>query len=135
MASVGEVLAQRLPLQPSSPGRNGAGGGRGRPPKAPPYIAAVMADISAKLHDDNPRSSLTRATKLWKTAGLPEDKFVQRLYEARSVTQQQGSVRGTPAKEDTQLTNRMPYFFAVVEDLLGLKDAGRASSSDGAVGR
>ena len=80
-----------------------------------------MADISAKLHDDNPRSSLTRAVKLWKASGLPEDKFVQRLYEARSVTQQQGSVRGKPAKEDAQLTNRMPYFFAVVEDLLGLK--------------
>ena len=94
-----------------------------------------MADISGKLHDDTPRSSVTRAVKLWKASGLPEDKFVHRLYEARSVTQQQGSVRGTPAKDDRQLTNRMPYFFAVVEDLLGLKEAGRTSSADGAVGR
>jgi hypothetical protein len=82
-----------------------------------------MADICAKLHDDNPRSSLTRATKLWKGSGLPEDKFVQRLYEARSITSQQGSVRGKPASANKQLINRVPYFFAVVEDLLGLKDS------------
>ena len=94
-----------------------------------------MADISAKLHDDSPRSSVTRATKLWKASGLPEDKFVQRLHEAKSITAQQGSVRGTPAKDDAQLRNRTPYFFTVVEHLLGLKDAGRPSSADGPVGR
>ncbi len=82
-----------------------------------------MADISAKLHDDTPRSSLTRATKLWKGSGLPEDKFVQRLYEARSITSQQGSVRGKPASTDKHLVNRMPYFFAVLEDLLGQRSA------------
>ncbi len=91
VASVGEVLAQRLPLRTAPVGRNGSGAGRGRPPKAPPYIAAVMGDISGRLHDDNPRSSLTRATRLWKVSGLPEERFVQEvLYPARSRTQQQG---------------------------------------------
>ena len=125
-SSTAQLLTQRLPQQ-SAPQQGRSAAGRGRPPKAPPYLAATLEDISAKLHDDNPRSSLTRATKLWKASGLPEDKFVHRLHEAKSVTRQQGSVRGKPAKDDRQLTNRMPYFFAVVEDLLGLKQPPAAS--------
>ena len=120
MAKLAEVLAQRDLLRPAATGASGPR--RGRPPKAPEYLAATMADLSQKLHDDNPRSSVTQATRLWKASGLPEDKFVHRLHEARSITQQQGSVKGKPAKDDRQLTNRMPYFFAVVEDLVGLKE-------------
>ncbi len=120
MAKLAAVLTQRNLLQPAPGGP--AGPRRGRPPKAPEYLAATMADLSQKLHDDNPRSSVSQATRLWKASGLPEDKFVHRLHEARSITQQQGSVQGKPAKEDRQLVNRMPYFFAVVEDLLGLRE-------------
>ena len=124
MASVGEVLAQRLPLRTAPSGRNGSGASRGRPPKAPPYIAAVMGDISGRLHDDNPRSSLTRATRLWKTSGLAEERFVQEaLYPARSRTQQQGGVTKRASAGDGTI-NRVPYFFAVVEDLLGHQGRG-----------
>ena len=122
MAKLADVLAERNLRRPASGGSSGAG--RGRPPKAPPYLAAVMEYLSQKLHDDHARSSLTQATRLWKASGLPEDKFVQRLHEAKSLTRQQGSVRGKPAKDDRQLKNRMPYFFAVVEDLVGLKARG-----------
>ena len=79
-----------------------------------------MADVSGKLHDENPRSSLTQATRLWKASGLAEEAFVQRLYEARSITRQQGTVK-KPAAEGGGLVNRMPYFFAVLHDLLGMK--------------
>lgn len=125
MAKLAAVLDQRQ-LRPLTPSPRSPGVGRGRPPKAPDYLAATMEDLSAKLHDDAPRSSLTQAVRLWKASGLPEDKFVQRLYEAKSITQQQGSVQGRPAKADTQLRNRVPYFFAVVEDLVGLKDQAQA---------
>ena len=124
MAKLADVLAQRTLRPAASSRQDGGGGGRGRPPKAPPYLATVMEDVSQKLHDDHPRSSLTQATRLWKASGLPEDKFVQRLYEARSITQQQGSVRGRPTKDNRQPVNRVPYFFAVVEDLLGLREQG-----------
>ena len=122
MAKLADVLTRHNLLRsaPAEP----YGPRRGRPPKAPEYLAATMADLSQKLHDDNPRSSVSQATRLWRASGLPEDKFVHRLHEARSITQQQGSVKGKPAKDDRQLVNRMPYFFAVVEDLVGLK-AGR----------
>jgi len=123
MAKLAEVLKERSPLRsvPAEPSVSR----RGRPPKAPDYLAATMEDVSFKLHDAQPRSSLTRATKLWKSTGLPEDKFVQRLYEARSITQQQGSVSkradGAPG-----VINRAPYFFAVLEDLLGLREGREA---------
>ena len=119
-ASVGQVLTQRQTLKTAPTGQK-VTAGHGRAPKASPYIEAVMADVSAKLHDEQPHSSLTRATRLWKTSGLAEEAFVQRLYEARSIARQQGNVK-KPAAAGHGTINRMPYFFAVVEDLLGLKE-------------
>ena len=121
-SSTGQILSRTQPRRGAADGPSN-GAVRGRPPKAPPYIAAVMGDISGRLHDDTPRSSLTRATRLWKASGLPEERFVQEvLYPARSRTQQQGGVTKRASAGDGTI-NRIPYFFAVVEDVLGLKDA------------
>jgi hypothetical protein len=119
-SSVHQVLARTQPSQRSAGGVS-VGTGRGRPPKAPPYIEAVMEDISSRLHDNNPRSSLTRATRLWRASGLAEEQFVHDvLYAARSRTQAQGNVKKR-ASDGYGTINRVPYFFAVVEDLLGLR--------------
>ena len=85
-----------------------------------------MRDISARLHDEeHTQANITRAARLWKASGLPEERFVHDvLYQARSLTQAQGTVQ-KPAAAGGGLRNRVPYFFAVVEDLLGLKE-GRA---------
>ena len=81
-----------------------------------------MADVSSRLHDEQPRSSLTLATRLWKASGLSEERFVHDvLYPARSRTQAQGNVKKR-ATDGYGTINRMPYFFAVVRDLLGMKD-------------
>ena len=112
-ATAGDVLAQRLPrkdisseAQTSRPPAR-----RGRPPKAPDYIANVMTDVSLKLHDDHPKSSLTRAVRLWQASGMSEQDFVhQVLYPAQSTTRQQGNVR-KPASRGHGLINRVPYFF------------------------
>jgi len=119
LAKVAEVLQQRqLRPVPATP----RGNTRGRPPKATPLIEATIQDIAAKLHDDNAASSVTRAMRLLRTAGMDEHDFVYHvLHPARSTTQQQGGVKGKPAQGDRELVNRMPYFFAVVEDLLGMK--------------
>ena len=96
---------------------------RGRPPKAE-YIAAVMEEISARLHDDpkHARSNITRATRLWQASGLSEQAFVEQvLYQARSRAQAQGNVTKR-AGDGTGLRNKVPYFFAVAEDLLGLRE-------------
>ncbi len=124
-SSIGQILAQRYPHGPA-PTRSTATPGRGRPPKAPEFLAATMEEITHRLNDDpkNVRSNTTRATKLWKTSGLPEDKFVTSvLYKARSLAQQQGNVTKRAAAGAGGIINRVPYFFAVVEDLLGLKES------------
>ena len=122
-AAVGDVLARRgrpaaAPQPPSDAPR------RGRPPKAPPYIESVITDFSAQLHDDeHTPANITRATRLWRASGMTEQQFVQDvLYPARSITRQQGGVTKRAATGGG-LINRMPYFFSVVEDLLGMKDA------------
>ena len=94
--------------------------GRGRPPKAPEQLGAAMEDVSFKLHDAAPRSSLTRATKLWKASGLPVDKFCQRAYEARSAVRQVETTKASAAGDGTR--NRMPLFFAELERRLGFRD-------------
>lgn len=125
VASVGRVLAQRALLR-TGPGEPGGSPGRGRPPKAPPYLAQVMTEFSVWLHDEeHTRANITRATRLWKASGMAEERFVvDVLYQARSLTQQQGGVKKR-ATDGYGAINRMPYFFAVVEDLLGLRDPQR----------
>ena len=81
-----------------------------------------MADISSRLHDESPRSSLTRATRLYRASGMAEVDFVhQVLYPARSTAQAQSNVK---KRAGGGLINRVPYFFAVAEDLLGLRGEG-----------
>lgn len=121
-ASVGGLLAQRHPLRTAPTGRDSSAG-RGRPPKVSERVAVLVEELTHKLHDDpkNVRSNITRTARLWKASGLSDDAFYHRLHEAKSVTQQQGGVK-KPATDGYGTLNRMPYFFAVVEDLLGLKD-------------
>jgi hypothetical protein len=128
LAQVAERLSERRAdqRQPSGSAPVPASAGRGRPPKAPPYLAATIEEITHRLNDDpaHVRSNTTRATRLWKYSGLPEDKFVTSvLYQARSLAQQQGNVTKRASAGAGGPINRVPYFFAVVEDLLGLKDS------------
>lgn len=88
----------------------------------PDYIKHVVTDFSAELHDDeHTRANLSRATRLWQQSGLEEPVFVQEvLYRARAIARKQAGVKKRSAAGG--LVNRMPYFFAVVEDLMGLRD-------------
>ena len=59
--------------------------------------------------------------------GHPEAAFCQILGEARLVTKQQGNIHKRAGGEAGQmgLRNRMPFFFVVARDLLGLKETSR----------
>jgi hypothetical protein len=108
---VGEILARR-PLPAA----------RGRAPKATPHIEQVVTDWSSDFHDDeHTRSNLTRAMRLFKASGLSEEAFVGKLYEARSIVKMRGNITKT-AENLAPLKNRAPYWFAVVEDLLGMRE-------------
>ena len=99
-----------------------------------PYIQTVMTEFSEQLHDsEHLRANVTRAMHLFQASGLAESGFVGALYEARSITRQQGGVRKRAA--GGSLINRMPYFFAVLEDLLGMRERSADASTDAFLGR
>lgn len=101
----------------------------------PPYIANVINDFSSELHDaEHTRANLTRATRLWQRSGLDEAVFVTEvLYKARAITRAQPGV--TKRSAAGGLVNKMPYYFAVVEGMLGLRGApGQRQSHEARVG-
>ena len=120
-ADAGSVLAARLPQAPASVGPSG-GARRGRPPKPTPLIANTVEDIGLKLRDEAPRSSVTRAMRLFAASGLSEADFVYHvLHPAKATVWQHADVKRHSAG-DTKLPNRMPLFFAEVERQLDLRD-------------
>ena len=77
----------------------------------PESLEASIDDISAEFNDtSNRRSNRTRVLHLYLVAGKTAERFTSFLYEARSITKQQGSV-----------TRKMPYFFRVLEDITGVQ--------------
>jgi len=80
-------------------------------------LAAVIADLSAALGDDAPRSSLGRARNLCRDAGVSPARFLRLLDEAAARTRdRQASI--VKRQRDGQAPNGMPYLFAVLQDLL-----------------
>jgi hypothetical protein len=77
--------------------------------------------MAGKNHDEAPlKSSTTRAYNLYQRAGVSLSYFFNLVYEA----DQEASRRSTTIKKRTAegFTNRMAYFFAVLEDRLGLRN-------------
>lgn len=81
-------------------------------------IGSAIRDFARELGDKAPlKSSTTRALNLMQQANAPLSAFISTLYEARSITKERTTANGP----GTIAKNRMSYFFAVLEDLLGLK--------------
>lgn len=73
----------------------------------PESIKATINEISSEFNERrNFRSNLTHVARIYQTSGKSPEQFVSYLYEARSITKQQGSVR-----------KKMPYFFSVLGDI------------------
>jgi len=70
------------------------------------------------------KSSTTRAYNLYLESGVTLDTFIDGLYRARSIVKERtGSIRGAEVDEQGRATkSKMAYFFAVLEDLLGLRE-------------
>jgi len=84
-------------------------------------ITAVIAEISQQFSDSaHFRANCTQAMRLLQQSARAEASFVGILYEARSITNQQRGIRKL---------NRMPYFWAVVRDQLGLTTAEQGERS------
>ena len=62
------------------------------------------------------QSNTTRTYNLWATTNLDEEEIAEKIHEARRITKQRISLSAVHNRK-----KKMPYFFAVLEDVLGLK--------------
>jgi uncharacterized LabA/DUF88 family protein len=77
----------------------------------PEQIKITIDEISREFGDRrNFRSNLTHLVGIIKASGKNPEWFTSYLYEAKSITKQQGNVK-----------KKMPYFFSVLEDISGVR--------------
>ncbi len=112
---VGDILAQRhRPRQPVPVEID----------SARDTILEYMTDFRREFPDRaSLKSSTSRAYNLYLESGVALDTFIDGLYRARSIVKERtGSIRGASVDEQGRsMKNKMAYFFAVLEDLLGLR--------------
>lgn len=106
--AIGDLLKQ----QPEPQGREVA--------HLPESMEASIDEISVGFNDTtNRRSNRTHVLHIYQASGQTEDRFLSCMYEARSITKQQGSVK-----------KNMPYFFRVLEDISGVQQRVGGTLSD-----
>jgi phage replication O-like protein O len=128
LRSIGQVLTSRkLPPKRSKTAEDSAYSpqsaptNRGRPPKAPEWLARLVRDTSEQLHDHyHIEQNIGQAARLWKQTGYEDQRFQSKWSEAKQITQ--GYTVDKACEEHPTLLNRMPYLYKVLRDLLGLKD-------------
>src|SRR5271166_2628241 len=80
----------------------------------PENLKASIDEISKEFNDRrNLRSNLTHVINIYQESKKSPERFSSHLYEARSITKQQASVK-----------KRMPYFFSVLKDLINGANSG-----------
>ncbi len=87
-------------------------------------IRAFVEDFAREFNDQATlATSTTRAVNLYRRSGATLDAFLGRLYEARSIVKEHSAhIRKEADGGGWAVKNKMPYFFSVVEDLVGLRD-------------
>jgi hypothetical protein len=89
-------------------------------------ITDYISDLAREFNDEaSLPATVGRATRLYERAGMDLDAFVDTLLGARAVTKQHSAGIRKEAEGGTALSptkNRMAYFFAVLEDMLGLAE-------------
>jgi len=90
-------------------------------------ITDYVSDLARELNDEaSLPSSVSRALNLYRRADADLNGFVDALLGARAATKQHSaSIRKQRDVDGTAFgpsKNRMAYFFAVLEDVLGLAD-------------
>jgi hypothetical protein len=97
--------------------------------KLPEWLPGYIVDFSREFHDEAAiASNITRAAHLFERAEMDANAFIAQVYAARRITQGRVNIRkraevGTNPAWPNGFPNRMPYFFSVLEQRLGLKAA------------
>lgn len=86
------------------------------------YVSRVMQDFSLALHDsDHININQNQVNKLFRQAGMSEQKFVECMYEAKKRTQW-AALAGQANSCETP--NRAAYFFVTLRRLLEERNSG-----------
>jgi hypothetical protein len=110
VAHIGQTLLQKQSFLPTPP----------KDDEAHTAIKTYIQEMAPKLHDEAPlTSSTTRAYNLYQRAGVHLGRFLNLVYEAeKEATRRSQTIRKLTTRG---FKNRMVYFFAVLEDKLGLR--------------
>ena len=77
-------------------------------------------DLARELNDQAPlTSTVTRLVNLYNGSGLDLETFLDRLMQARAITQERTPAIRTPRADGWGAKPKMSYMLAVLEDLLG----------------
>ena len=104
---------------------------RGRPPgtaKEREIVVAYMENFARELGDEAQlRSSVSQAINIFKVAQVPQEQWPDLLYQARAVTKERSPQIKKKPTDPHQLFPakvRIPYYMAVLRDLVGLGEGG-----------
>jgi hypothetical protein len=102
-------------------------------PDARERLRAFLEDYARKFGDEAPLSStITRALNIFTAASVHPAQWGDYLYQAHGLTQEHtASIRKLSTTKGDQLRrkNKMPYFLATLEDLVGVRPAPSTASS------
>ena len=89
-------------------------------------IQSYIADFAHEFNDQAPlKTSTTRAYNLFKRAGVSREIMIDQFYAARAIVKERtGGIRSRGGEDPYGIPtkNKAAYFFAVLEDLLGLRE-------------
>lgn len=104
---------------------------RGRPsgrsdvdPEAREQLRAFLADFAVELGDEAPlASTITRTLNIFTAAGVPPEQWGDLMYQARGLAHEHtAQIRKlATGKTPGRHKNKMPYFLATLEQLVGLR--------------
>lgn len=93
-------------------------------PEAREQLRAFLADFAVELGDEAPlASTITRTLNIFTAAGVAPERWSDVLYQARGLTQEHTAQIRKLATSDSPVRrkNKMPYFLATLEQLVGLR--------------
>ena len=97
-------------------------------------LRPFLEDFALELGDEAPLSStITRTLTIFKAAGLPPERWADALYQARGLTQEHtAQIRKLAGDSGSGIRrkNKMPYFLATLEQLVGLRPSARDDAPD-----
>ncbi len=119
--AIGATLLQRRPGRPTA-----------TEAEARRAIRQYIEDYARELGDQAPKSSVTRAINLMREANVSVGTFIAAMQAAKKRTQQRSASivkMAEGGKSPYPQKIKMPYFFSLLEEELGLKEPGSMSAA------